>query len=147
MASQRPPGLQPPQVGHQGLGCPWIEPLGILHRLLDRQQRRLGLEPLHTETRPQVLRQQARIGDELGNMILPHREQHVEAWITLHRPGDLPEEILPVSPPVGVMGEQLLELVEDEQGRAAGDRRFPCGRTRRQKTARARRQASSRPGR
>ena len=98
--------------------------LGEVHterrrRPSDGLLRRGRIQKLDPVPRDELVGEEREVGVELGNEILPHREQ-CPATSVSQRFADLAKERLLLVPVGWIQGEHFLELVEDEAGIAIG---------------------------
>ncbi len=104
------------EVLDQLLGHPGRElAAAVGRRSAHRLERPVLLQALQTVARQEPARQQAGVRRELGDVLLAHREEHVQVAALVESFLQLLEERLALPPALDIVGEQLFELVEDEK--------------------------------
>ena len=119
MASRSPPApacrLRAERLG-DALG-ERMRPDGPLGGLLHRFQRRGEVETFETEARTKMVRQQVRERRQLGDVVLAHAEEHPQVVVIGQCGADLLEERGAVVASGEMAGEELFELIEDQEER------------------------------
>ncbi len=103
-------------------------PAAQLGRPADRLQGRGDGHPLHVETRAQPVEYQVGVRVQRGHVILAQGQNHPQARVVQERLVQLAKKLRALGPAVRVAGDQLLELIDDQDKARPGCRRCGMGR-------------------